>query len=243
MSSELLSKIDGILAQADLPERHSFFQIEKFIIGKEPTAQGQMWQIIRELRARRETIESFELQLADAGDNLDLIDIQIERQKQIVKGKGNDPNFQSLPPNALNMREAEINIKKLKREKEHLTKSIAKVQVKVQCVLEEARFFLSAFERLLEIENVKAYDDRDAQIEYWNEKLLEEFNLRVLLRSPLDSELVRTIMALNDDAPVKKHVTTMLQQVQKSMIEQNKAVLEKLDRKPEVKPKARIKGG
>jgi len=132
-----------------------------------------------------------------------LLDIQIERQKQLTGGANADE---------LNIREAEINIRKLKREKQHLEQSIEKVQAKVRFALEECRFLLAAFKRLEEIEPLKPLDDREAQMEYWNEKLLEEFNLRVLLKNPLDSELVRTIMALNDESPVKQHVMILLQQ-------------------------------
>lgn len=235
MSSELIQKMNEILGRADIPERHTYFQIEKFIIGKEVTAQAQLWQIIRELKARRETVESFAQQLEDAGDNLELLDIQIERQQKVLeeqKQLGND--FDQL-----NTREIEINIRKIVREKDRLNESVKKVQSKIVFALEESRFLISAFNRIEQIEQLKSLDDKDAQIEYWNEKLLEEFNLRILLRNPLDSELIRTIMALNDEAPVKKHVSSMLQQVQKSMLEKSQAVLDR----PEIKVEAKIKGG
>jgi hypothetical protein len=227
--------MNEILGRADIPERHTYFQIEKFIIGKEVTAQAQLWQIIRELKARRETVESFAQQLEDAGDNLELLDIQIERQQKVLeeqKQLGND--FDQL-----NTREIEINIRKIVREKDRLNESVKKVQSKIVFALEESRFLISAFNRIEQIEQLKSLDDKDAQIEYWNEKLLEEFNLRILLRNPLDSELIRTIMALNDEAPVKKHVSSMLQQVQKSMLEKSQAVLDR----PEIKVEAKIKGG
>lgn len=234
MSSELIAKVDEILGKADLPERHSYFQIEKFIIGKEVTVQAQMWQIVRELRARRETVESFEQQLEDAGDNLELLDIKIECQTRLMSGANADE---------LNIREVEINIRKLQREKKRLLQSIDKVQNKVRCALEESRFLITAFERLEQVEELKSLDDRDAQNEYWNEKLLEEFNLRILLKNPVDSELVRTIMVLSEDAPVRQHVTAMLQDVQRSMIERNKMALERMNSRKDIKPEARIKGG
>jgi len=236
LSSELIQTIDEILQRADIPERHTYFQIEKFIIGKEVTAQAQLWQIVRELKARRETVDSFTQQLEDAGDNLELFDIQIERQQKLLneeKHLGNDAN-------PLNIKEIEINIRKLIREKERLIQSIKKVQDKVKFSLEEASFLILAFNRIEQIEKLKALDDKEAQTEYWNEKLLEEFNLRILLRNPLDSELIRTIMALNNEAPVKKHVSSMLEQVQKSMLEQNQLKLNQ--NRPEIKVEAKVKG-
>jgi len=221
LSSELIQKIDEILERADIPERHTYFQIEKFIIGKEVTAQAQLWQIVRELKARRETIESFAQQLEEAGDNLELFDIQIQRQQELLetqKRLGNELNL-------LNIKEIEINIRKIVREKGRLNQSVKKVQSKVGFALEESRFLILAFNRIEQIQELKSLDDKEAQIEYWNEKLLEEFNLRILLRNPLDSELIRTIMSLNDDAPVKKHVSSMLQQVQRSMLEKSQTML------------------
>lgn len=239
MSSELIEKVDSILEKADLPDRHSYFQIRKFIIGKECTIQAQMWQIVRELRARKETVESLKKQLEDAADNADLIDIKIQRHEHVMKNAdkfGIDEEDQ-----ALNIKESEINIRKLQREKEHLLKSIESVKRKVKHTQEESRYFLLAFEELEKYEELKPMDDSEAQSEFWNEKLLEEFNLRVLLNNPLDSELVKTIMSLNDDAPVKQHVTAMMKNVQDHMMLKNKAALERLDKKkPKVTPKAKI---
>jgi len=35
-------------------ERHSYFKLRYFLIGKETTHQGKMWQYIRELKYRKE---------------------------------------------------------------------------------------------------------------------------------------------------------------------------------------------
>lgn len=229
MSSELREKIETILEKIEIPERHSYFQIEKFIIGKEVTIQGQLWQIIRELKARKETVDSYIEQLENAVDELELLDIKIEKhqikRKELILEKKEDAD-QVLN---LNIREIEINIKKLERQKSNLNNSIENVKKKIKFTLEESRFFASAFEELEKIEKVKSLDDREAQVEFWNEKLLEEFNLRVLLRTSLDPEFIKTIMALNDEAPVKKHVTSMLQQIQKNMIMKNSIALEKME--------------
>jgi len=243
MSTELISRIDQILERSDLPDRHSYFQIKKFIIGKECTAQGQLWQIVRELRARKETVESLTKQLEDAIDNLELMDIKIERQDQIIEGKSSNAVFGiETVPDPLNIKEAKIHKRKLEREKSHLEESIEKVKQKIKFTQEESAYFLAAFEELEKIEPLKAMDDSEAQAEFWNEKLLEEFNLRILLRNPLDTELVKTIMSLNDNAPVKQHLTAMLQNVQQNMVENNEKVLEKMKSRPEVKPQGRAQG-
>ena len=37
MSRELLRQTDEILKKVDIPDRHTYFQLEKFNIGREPT--------------------------------------------------------------------------------------------------------------------------------------------------------------------------------------------------------------
>ena len=83
MSRELIKKADEIISKTRMPDRHSFFQLEKFLIGKECTCQAQLWQITREISTRREAIESLDTQIDETQDSLELIDISIERLKTI----------------------------------------------------------------------------------------------------------------------------------------------------------------
>jgi hypothetical protein len=59
-----------------------------------------------------------------------------------------------------------------------------------------------------------------AQAEYWNEKLTEEVNLRILTRRPLEIDLVKTALALNNNAPIKQAVLGMLQREQNRIIQE-----------------------
>ena len=77
MSNELIRRIDEILDEVSVPERHTFFQLKHFIIGKEPTIQAQQWQVIRELRARRESLEALQEQIEDLADNIQLSHIKV----------------------------------------------------------------------------------------------------------------------------------------------------------------------
>lgn len=234
MSKELLKKANQIIEVADLPDRHTFFQIEKFIIGKEPTAQAQLWAIIRELQARVETIDQLEKDLQDAEDNLELFDIRIERIDRHIR----DDQFKNDPYNDLNIKEHEINIRKLQREKEQLISSAQKVNKKRKSILEEINYLVGGYEKIVaSYGNVQSIDDEQAQKEMWNEKLLEEFNLRIILQRPLDPEFVKTVLCLNDDAPVKTQVIKLIENLQKKMIPEKHAF------KPQVESKPRIIAG
>lgn len=232
MSTELLNKVQKIVNQVNMPDRHTFFQIEKFIIGKEPTAQAQLWAIVRELQARLDTVEQFQKDLKDAEDNLELFDIRIERLNRAIREESikNESNVD------LNIKEFEINIRKLQREKETLILSARKLNNKLKNVLEEVNYLVGGYEKIVaNYGEIKPLDDEQAQKEMWNEKLLEEFNLRIILQRPLDPEFVKTVLCLHDDAPVKKQVITLVENIQKKMIAE-KPVINKpqVDIKPKV---------
>jgi Rad3-related DNA helicase len=215
MSRDLLNKTQEILNKANLPDRHTFFQIEKFIIGKEPTVQAQLWAIIRELQARFDSVEQLNKDLKDSEDNLELFDIKIERLNRFIKSESNN----NEPDNDLNIKEHEINIRKLQREKEVLILSARKLNNKLKNILEEVNYLVSGYEKIIKnYGEIKPLDDEQSQKEMWNEKFLEEFNLRIILQRPLDPEFVKTVLCLHDDASVKKQVISLVENVQKKMI-------------------------
>jgi hypothetical protein len=231
MSTELIEKVETILNKVDLPDRHTFFQLEKFVIGKEPTVQAQLWQIVREMQARIETVDSFRKQLEDAEDTLELFDIKIEKRSRAIREKSKN----QTPYSDLNLQEHEINIRKLQREKESLILSARKVNKKLKSILEELAFLVMAYDKIVEMHGeIKPIDDEKAQKEMWNEKLLEEFNLRVILQRPLEPEFVRTVLCLGDDSPVKQHVVGLVENIQKKMLSQAKP--------PQVEVKAKLEG-
>jgi hypothetical protein len=208
MLDEVMNKVDSILNSAKMPERHSFFQIKNFMIGKECTLQGQLWQTFREIRSRKDTLDAMFDQVAELEDNRELVDIQIEQLS----------NSKLELTNELEQRRHDVLIRKAKRERNHLTKNITKLEEKIKYVGEEVTYLVSAFETLSKAEPMKALDDIEAQRQYWNEKLTEEMNLRLILNHPLDSDFVKTVMALEDTSPVKKQMVMMLQRLQEHIV-------------------------
>jgi hypothetical protein len=236
LMENLLEKVDKILDKANLPERHTFYQIQKFIIGKEPTGQAQLWAIVRELQARRDSVEAIKKDLRDAEDNLELLDLKIERlNRQIREDAKSEGPFTDL-----NIQEHEINIRKLQREKEALVAAARKVNKKLKSILEEMDFLAKGFELVLsQVGEMKPIDDEEAQKEMWNEKLLEEFNLRVILQRPLDPEFIKTVMCLHDEAVVKKHVVNLVENIQKKMIAEHQVNAQRTS----IEAKPRVIGG
>jgi hypothetical protein len=219
MSTELSTKMKTILDDAQLPERHTFFQIQKFIIGKEPTIQAQLWQIVRELRARNDSYEAMELQIQELEDDLALLDIE---SKEMVKfGEFKNP---------LEEEKYRIHVRKQARRRRSMESSKAKIEIKLKNLSEEIGYLVQCFEVISEREAMKPLDDYESQKTYWDQKMIEEFGLRKLLQRPLDVDFVRTVLALDDDMEIKKQVVGLLTRTQQRLLEQRtppKAIKEK----------------
>jgi hypothetical protein len=205
-------KIDQVLTKA--PEnRHSFYQLKYFVLGKEPTTQAQLWQCLRELQVRKETIDTIKLQIEDSKDEIELL--KIDQDKFCVD---EDMVYQNQKLNELARRERAIKVRRLKRKEESLLSSINKLEKKLQFEIQEAKFFLQAFEALEKVEKLKDYDDYDAQKELWEAKVEEEINLRILTRQPLPTDLLKTALSLHKDSPIKGQVVNFLEN-RKSQLE------------------------
>jgi predicted nucleic acid-binding Zn-ribbon protein len=240
MSTQLIEKVDAILTKAEMPNRATFYQIQKFMIGKEPTGQSQLWAVVRELQARRETVDAFDKDLADAADKIELFDLKIERVDRLLRQESE----KNEPFSDLNIKEYEIDIRRLQRERQSLIKSAQKANTNLKNILEEMNYLVKAHESIIsQIGEMKPLDDEDAQKEMWNEKLLEEFNLRIILQRPMDPEFVKTVLCLHDEAPVKKHVVALVNQIQQKMLADRQTVQKLPPKKPQVEIKPRVTGG
>lgn len=194
-------------------DRHSYFQLKYFIIGKEPTTQSKLWRCVKEANARKESISAISLEIEDKLDTLELLNLEVKKNEFYLKCDGN--NFDTKD-NFANT-EFEIKIRKLKRQIKSVENSIASLKIKLKYTQDEIDFFEKTFSALEKIEKIKPFDDLDAQLEYWNEKLSQELNLNLVLQKPLDTELVKTILSLNN-SPVKNEMLTILNKLQDQAI-------------------------
>ena len=189
-TNELMVEMKEILKN-EIAERHSYFQMKYFIINKEPTIQSKMWQCLREIKTRHESLESIMLEIDEGKDTL---------RKRIGKEDSKSE-----------LREMEIGIRKMKRKKVLSEKNLEVLTKKMSHLEEEANFFVITFESLNKIEPLRNYDDIDSQKQYWNEKLLQKVNLKMLLHSTVDTEIIETVMALPDDLPIKQQTVKNLE--------------------------------
>jgi hypothetical protein len=187
-----------------IPQRHSFFQLRYFVIGKEPTNQAKMWQCLRELESRKDSIESLSLEYEEQKDVLELLDIE-ENMLKLTKLDGQNEEIKLLKE-----KELKIKIKKIKRQKKAIKSNIIQLLSKKKYIEEEIDFFLEMFKAIEKVEKLRPLDDVEAQKNYWSEKLTQKLNLKMLSGGQIESDLIETIVALPDDMNIKKQMIKTL---------------------------------
>ncbi len=207
--SNLNEKINQI-ASLDVADRHSQFQLIYFVIGKEPTRQAKMWRCVRELQARQESTLAMENEELEIQDRIDLLKIERRRMEELQSNK------HQFDAEMIDADEMQIKIRQIGRKITSLDHTLKTIERKKKYIQEESAVFVDVFEHLEAVEPFKPFDDKQAQIEYWNEKLTQELNMKLLLHHPLDGELVKTILSLTDDIPVKQHTVRLLEGLQKA---------------------------
>lgn len=193
------------LAKHEIIDRHSFFQLKYFLVGKEPTIQSKMWRCLIELNSRKESMAAITLEIEDTYDKLELLNLEIKHSNR----------FAFFKKKRLKNK---IRIRQLERQKKATSDTLKTLEKKQKNATEEAEFLLGAFESLEKIEQLKPYDDYDSQMEYWNAKFLNELNLELLLRKPIDTELVKSILALDNKAEVKTVTLQMLKSIEEQSL-------------------------
>jgi hypothetical protein len=229
MSTEIkpetfMNQLDEVL-KAEVAQRHSYFQLKYFVIGKEPTHQARMWQCLRELKSRREALTALDFEIEEAKDNLELSNMQVTEWESKKPGRSVTATDQE---NNFDQRRYEINMRKLGRQVAAGTANLAQLEERKVWLLQEATFFLESYKNLEKVAPLKHFDDIDAQKEYWGEKLGQKINLKMLLQNPLDMELIETVIALPDDIPVKKQMVGRLNSVQNQLLQLKEEYRKKL---------------
>ena len=207
MSISIYNKACNLVEKSQLSSRHTFYQLKHFVLGKELTTQAKMHKCLREIESRKNSIKSMILGIEDSEDEVKLLELKI---KYFEKKKAKSE---------LNKSYKEIQIRKINRKKLSLLDSIQEMKRKLRETEEETAFFLSAYQQLEQIEPLKSHDDPESNAQFWNENFSQELQLRVLLQKPLDLELVKCILAMDKDAPIRKEMIGLLEQIQ------NKALL------------------
>lgn len=219
---DVLAELDKIL-ENDIANRHSYFQMQYFIVGKEPTTQAKMWQCLREIRSRRDAIRQICIDLDEAADQDRLLQIQLEREMAASLNAEELENKEDPRQEATwQLEEHKLRCRQITRKRLNLRNGLQDLEKRLQYATEEAIFFLEMFKQLNESTPLKPFDDLESQKEYWQERLANEIHFRALLSQPMDLELLKTTLALPDTQPIKKDVVTMLNTITAKMMQMKK---------------------
>ncbi len=198
--TEVENELKNICAKYNLPQRHTDFQIEHFIIGKEASFYGRVWQCLRELQQRYETLQAIERDLLDMNDNIELEELELQKKK--IKIKNN-----VLPANTdfseIKARKNEIMLQKQARKIEYMQKDLEKTNHRKSDVLSECKKFIEVFNNLINEKSFVDINEPQAQLEFWNAKFGSELNLHAMLNHPMNAELVKSVLALPNESTIK----------------------------------------
>lgn len=220
--TDMSEQVKEVCEKYKLPQRHTDFQIEHFIIGKETSLYGKIWQCLRELNQRKENLEAIELELLELDDNLALEHIhlrKLELKKESVDVGRSLASVQER--NILKVKKLDVLISKQKRKIQNIQKNIVKTASRKDDVLAEASKFLDIFNRLINEREFVDINDPKAQLEFWTAKFNHEVSLTAALNHPMNAELVKSVLALPDESKIKVQMLNALDNVGKKLQSKN----------------------
>ena len=206
--NELSQKIDEI-APEGRRNRHSFFQLQYFVIGKEPTVQARIQTCKGELISRKDEIESFMTMLEEAYDQYRVYEFNIEQ----IKGERHPDQIEEMD---------QLNIRKLRRQMKVLDYQIEDFKAKMRAKEDEANFLIGLYEKLCEIEEPKDWDSLEVQSEYWNAKLTREIETQLLLGNKPDAETLKSVFVLPSGMPIKEITNGLIRKGEELFAKQEK---------------------
>lgn len=208
-------KCEFILSEHKIPSCHSNFQIRNFIIGKESSDIAKLWQCIRELQARQETIDALESDYKDLLDNIEIAKLDLQELEESVAQGINDK------VGILQNKKKTIQIRKQYRAIERLQKSKNTLDNQRTNILKEMKVLVEEFDNLSKSCPYKDFEDEEAQLLYWTHKFEKEIVLGQTLGLPPNPELLKSCLALPENSNLRKNIEIALLQANKKLIKEN----------------------
>jgi hypothetical protein len=194
----LIEKIDEICPTKSA--RHSYFQLQYFVVGKEPTVQAKLRTCKIELLSRKNEIEAITVAIDDLYDKMRLLELHGVR----------------LPESEME----EINLRREGRHKIALEHQLQELRVTLAAKEDEANFLIGLYEKLLQVEPEKDWDSLEVQCEYWNAKLSREIESRLMLGELPNIEDFKLVLSLPNGMPIKDTTLKMIQDRRKALEKQ-----------------------
>jgi len=180
-----------------IPSCHSEFQIRNFIIGKETSPIGMLWQCIKEIQVRCDNLKVLNRDLEEIYDNLEIAKLEKEEiEIEQLEGSGRIKEILE--------QKQKFKIKNQQRKIEKIAESVETLLSQKQNILFEVGIFLSEFENIRKNVDYKDFNDPNAQLEYWNAKFENEMVLMKTLGNPINPEVIKSVLALPQQSELRR---------------------------------------
>lgn len=195
-----------------IPSCHSDFQIQNFIIGKETSVYGKMWQCVREIQSRYDSLEACEQDILETQDNIELAEISLQR----IKLKNTFSTSEELEK--LKTQRKLVLIRKKERQVNKIRLGLQLLNRKKNDLIQELEVFTKLFDEFSSKVQYLPFNDNKAQTEYWNNKFDNELNIAAMFGAPANLELIKSCLALPDETKVKKQILGAITNLSKKLI-------------------------
>jgi hypothetical protein len=186
-----------------LPENYDkLFWDQQFHIGKEHSFHGRMWQCMREIETRYDSLVNINFEIENQKDDIILKKIEKDKKIKVV----------------VIDEELSIEIRKIDRSISHMTTNLLKLETKKKNIELESAKFVEILEELVKTTPFVDYNNEEAQKEYFENKFANEINLNILLGHPINNELVRSTMCLGDNSKIKTQLVESLSNIQRKFL-------------------------
>lgn len=169
----------------------TFFQLNYFVIGKEPTPQAKMHKCIEEIRDRYRAIKNIKFEIEELKDQNEIMSLNLAE----IEAK----------------KDYEIRIRQADRKMDANAEQVEYLKAKIDSYEKEIKFLKELFDQINERVPLKPWDDYSVQLEYWNAKMTQEINTRAVMGLPADLETIKLIIALPDQMPIKKQLLSHIE--------------------------------
>jgi hypothetical protein len=107
--------------------------------------------------------------------------------------------------------EEQIKIRQTRRRIKGVDHQIESFASTIKAKENEANFLIGLYEKLIEIEPEKDWDSLEVQANYWNAKLTQEIETRLLLSQQPNAEDFKTVMAMPNGLPIKDATAKLIE--------------------------------
>lgn len=219
MSNQIIDQVERLVRGAGVSGRHTFYQLKHFVLGKEVTTQAKMWKCIRELEARLGSVRSMKNAIEEGEDDIRAVEIRLAvLEKKKTKS-------------VLHREYRQIRRRKLERRLSAIRESVDETRRRLSETEEEMGFFLGAYRQMEAMEPLRPHDDPEANANYWDQNFAQELQLRLMFGKPLDLELVKCILALDDGSSTRRELVGMIEQIQRCALGLGDATSKSLEQK------------